>query len=359
VDIEEVVISGFAGLWSSEALGEVLDFRENGKLGVYSGTGDYTGSYKFDLDNGKGAIELAEDKYTFTVGWDTLNVDEVGSYLRADKKLDIAVFVSQHANPLVATWYDTTGVYGTMTFYADYTFDLVMYGQTLTGTYTFSPADGTGTVTISQTGDTAEMTYADGSLILDGMTFTQTFVQQPGAEEIFAAVEGVWYDMEGTDETVTFYNDGRIDVNSGGQYYTGTFTFDPFELAGTITIEYMGEITNAEFLLSADMLVIDSYYYTREVVMLTGSILGTWYDIEGMQGTLYFDKDGLAIMDSFGTMFYGTYTFDQSTGIGSMTLEFVEGPFTWSLYLVDTKLATDDATYTQDYVEQTTETNAG
>jgi hypothetical protein len=186
-------------------------------------------------------------------------------------------------------------------------------------------------------------------------------VEQPGADDLYAAVAGTWYDTNMTDEIIILHNDGKAEASGGDLYYSGTYTFDPFEQKGVITLTDGTNSEDYEFYLSGDVMYIGEYTYSLHppVATDTASILGTWYDIAGMQGTLYFDKDGLAVMDSYGTMFYGTYAFDEAAGTGTMTLEFVEGPFPWNLTMWEGLLYTDDTMYTKEYVEQTTETNAG
>lgn len=360
-DIEEVVISGFAGLWSSEELGEVLEFAGGGKLNVYSGAGDLTGRYDYNIRTGEGSFTVEEADFTFSAGWDTLSVDNIGAYARAKKGLDVAAFVSRFANPLPATWYETTGAYGEITFGEDGTFALTLYGETFTGTYTYDTQTASGTVTIDETGDPADFTYADGTLTLDGMTYTQDYVAQPTGDDVLTTIAGIWYDTAIPGETVTFYKDRTVDIGSSEGTHSGTFTFNPLDLSGVITVSDGTQTVEFNFYLSGETLYVDEYTYSREepVVTETGSILGTWYDTEGLLGTLYFDKDGLAIMDSYGTMFYGTYAFDVASGVGTMTLEFVDGPNTWGLYLFGGSLYTDDGVYMQDDVEQTTDTNAG
>lgn len=357
-DIKAALLKSLEGMWSSEALGEVIEFHKEGRLRVYAANGDLDGGYDFDIRKGQGSFTVNGKAFEFTAGWNTLSVDTVGDYVRAEKGLDAAAFVSRFANPLPGTWYETTGTYGTITFAADGTFALAVYGKTFAGTYTFEPGTGSGSVLLKETGETESFTYANGTVTLDGMTYTQNYVEQPGAEEINAAVEGAWYDDELPEEMVIFYGDGTLDVTGADTFYSGTYTFDPFEQNGVITLTDGTRSESYEFYLKDGMLYLNGYTYTRETPN-AGSILGTWYDTAGMQGTLYFDKDGLAIMDSYGTMFYGTYMFDETAGAGSMTLNFVDGPYTWSLYIWDGLLYNGDTVYTKNYVKQTSDTNAG
>ena len=171
---------------------------------------------------------------------------------------------------------------------------------------------------------------------------------------------GTWYDAELPEELIVFYSDGTAEVVSEDTYYTGTYTFDPFEQSGVITLTDGTQSDDFEFKLEGDTLNLNGYSYTKQPTdAVTGTVLGTWYDVAGLQGTLYFDKDGLAIMESYGVFFYGTYVFDTAAGTGTMTLDFMDGPNIWNLYLLEGLLYTGDAVYTQQVVEQTTDTNAG
>lgn len=358
-EIEEAVLDGMEGLWSSEALGEVIGL-DGGVLYVYAGNGDLTGSYDYDVRQGKGTLSLEGKEYDFSAGWDALNVVDIGTYVRAENGLDVASFVSRYANPLLATWYETTGTYGTIIFAADGSFVLEVYGKTFSGTYTYDTQTGSGSALLELTGEPEPFTYADGTLTLDGMAYTQSYVEQPTAEDINTAVTGIWYDEELPEELLIFYADGTVEVSSADTFYSGTYTFDPFEMNGVITLTDGVQSEEYPFSLAGDTLDLGGYTYKRQQTAgETGTILGTWYDVAGMQGTLYFDKDGLAIMESYGTFFYGTYVFDTGTGTGTMTLDFVEGPNTWNLILQNGLLDTGDAVYTQELVEQTTSTDAG
>ncbi len=353
-DIEEVVISGFAGLWSSEELGEVLEFAGGGRLNVYSGAGDFTGSYDYDIRKGEGSFTVEGTDVTFSAGWDTLSVGTIGPYARAEKGLDVTAFVGRFANPLPATWYETTGAYGEITFGDDGTFTLTLYGETFTGTYTYDTQAAAGIVTIDETGDPADFTYTDGTLTLDGMTYTQDYVAQPTGDDVLTAIAGIWYDTATPGETVTFYTDRTVDVGSPEGTHSGTFTFNPLDLSGVITVSDDTQTVEFNFYLSGETLYVDEYTYSREepVVTETGSILGTWYDTEGLLGTLYFDKDGMVIMESYGVFVYGSYAFDAASGVGSMSLEVEGSTYTLNVYMFGGSLYTDDGVYTKDFVAQ-------
>jgi hypothetical protein len=355
IDIKEVALAGFEGLWSSQKLGEVVELDRNGRVTVYSGGGELDGSFDFDLRSGMGTITVGDDIYAFSADWDTLSVETVGDYMRSEENMDVAAFVRQYANPLLGTWYETTGQYGSITFADDGTFSLELYGQKLTGEYTFDAASGTGSVTSDNTGETTDMTYADGTLTLDGMTYTQDYMAQPGADDVYSEVAGAWYAASDPDTSITFNTDGTADLYSDGQSFSGTFTFNPLDLTGVLTLTEDAGATDYNFNVTDGVLYFDDFAYTREqpgTTEPTNTILGKWYDMTGTIGTLYFDKDGLVIMESYGVMFSGTYTFNESAGSGTMTVQYANGPADIGLYLFEGVLYTDEATYTQNYVEQ-------
>jgi len=355
-DPESVVLAGFEGLWSSEKLGEVVKLDEEGGLMVYSGTGELSGRFDFNIKSGRGTIMLRDKVYAFSADWNKLTIETVGDYNRAKKNLDVDAFIRQYGNPLLATWYETTGNYGDISFKGDGTFALELYGQTVTGAYTYDFETGTGTITSDKTGETVNFTYADGTLTMEGLTYTQKYVAQPGADDMFAEIKGIWYDIGTEDEAVTFNSDGTVKMVTGGNDYTGTFTFNPLELNGLMTVSDGENTVKFNFYLDGGALHIDNKYtYSRqqpETIEPAGTILGTWYDKAGYMGTLYFDKDGLVVAESSGLVFYGTYTFDESTGTGKMTIQYDEGPMDFSLHLTEGELYTDQATYTKDNVEQ-------
>lgn len=354
-DIEDAVLHGLEGLWSNKELGEVVELRD-GALLAYTGAQELTGNYEFDVRHGRGTLRFEGGEYEFSADLSALSIEAIGTYERAENGLDVAAFLSEFGNPLLTTWYDTAGAYGSITFNADDTFAIEVYGKTFEGTYMFDKQSGIGSATLDLTGEAEEFTYADGVLTLEGVTYTQQYVDQPTADDVFNAVTGEWYDPQLPEEVVIFYEDGTVGVSGGDMFYTGTYTFDPFDQSGVITLTNEEQEERYEFSLFDGTMDLSGYSYIRRAQQTqVGTVLGTWYDTAGVQGTLYFDKDGFVLMDSHGVMYTGTYTFNAASASGSMTLDYIDGTQTWSLELRDEMLNTGDAVYTLEMVEQSAE----
>jgi hypothetical protein len=189
------------------------------------------------------------------------------------------------------------------------------------------------------------------------MTYTQQYVEQPGAEDFYAAIAGAWLAVQDSGLALEFAEDETVVFYTHGESFNGTYTFNPLEQTGTIALTDASETAHYTFRVSDDMLYVGDYPYMRVdalniVAEPTDSLLGIWYDEAGEAGTLYFDKDGLVLMDTHGVMYSGTYTFDKDEGSGTMVLQVDGEDVRISLYLLYGTLYTDDAIYTQSYVEQ-------
>ena len=273
------------------------------------------------MSKGSGTITSDGDKLGFSADWDAIEVEDIGSFKRADKSLDITAFIKEYGNPLIGTWYDTEAVHGDITFNEDYTFELATYGQKYTGTYTFDPLSDSGSVTLDASGVTGEFSLSGDTLTLEGVTFTMDIVEQPGAGDDTYAIAGSWYETSGAG-SATFNEDGSVEYVSYGEKVTGTYTYDPLDLSGTITLQYMGGTSKLDFQLGDDeKLDINGYMYTRDYVAPLQTLQGTWYDVAGQAGTIYFDAEGVLTMESGGQEIQGTYTFDAPTGKGTISPE--------------------------------------
>lgn len=351
-DVEEYVLQSMEGLWSSEEIGEILDFR-NGKVSVYSGYGDFEGTYNYDIDNGEGVFSVNNQDFTFYADYDLMTITDTGSYKSADSSIDIKAFVSQYAMPIVGMWYDKSGTYGTIEFYKDGTAEVMMFGQPLTATYTFDAAAGTGTFFTDVSGETSNMTLTDGIIVIDDIQYSQDVVEQMGVEDLQNAIDGIWYESSGLLGTVMFYEDGSVGMDMYSQYYTGTYTFNLIDGTGQIFINVDGADTTLNISVDGDILYIEGSAYTRDYVAPVTGVLGMWYDTSGMSGTINFYDDGSVLMETYGVQLVGTYAFDVMTDSGSMTVSYLDESMCCDITLHQGILDVEGITYTQDYVEQT------
>ena len=92
------------------------------------------------------------------------------------------------------------------------------------------------------------------------------------------------------------------------------------------------------------------------VVLLTGGqgktgIPGIWYETTGYGGTMTFNPNSTFEMELMGMTFSGTYTFDDTTGIGEITLDYLGTQIPGNIYLKDGTLDFEGTEYTRNYVE--------
>jgi hypothetical protein len=352
-DIEEIVMGPLYGLWSSETAGAVLELKDNGDVISYTTFGDYTGDFEFDIDKGEGSMSVNSFDYTFVVAGDVMTLDEELVYEKASDGLDIDAFIASYSNPLTTgTWYEASGIFGSIDFFNDGTFTVLSSSGTYNGTYTFDASSGSGQLNY-ETGGVSYITFTDGWLDIDGYTFTQNYVEPP---EDYSAVEGTWYESAG-EGSITFYSDGTFSFYYNDTYYWGNFTFNTASDTGTVTLD-TGETLNFE--LYGDSLYVEDIAFTREYADTSvGTIEGTWYDTDGVNGTLDFYQDGTVYMYSYGNYLSGTFTYDYDLGYGTMWLDNNGATETYELYLYDNNslVIADEAWttfiyYTKDYVYQ-------
>ena len=329
-DPEELVLSALQGLWSSEEIGEVLEFK-SGKINVYSGYGDFDGTYDYDIDKGQGTFTANGAEFEFYADYDGLSVTNTGEYVKADKSLDIKAFVTEHAMPLLGMWYDASGTYGSIEFNNDGTAQLVMFDQPLTATYTYDVASGTGTFSTEATGETSTMTYQDGTIVIDGITYTQNYVEQMGADDL-QTITGTWYEATGTLGTLEFYDDGSVAMDLGGAFYTGVYSYDPITSSGVMNIDVNGTGSTIYFGVQDGRLDTDQASYTRDYVEPEMGLTGIWYSLAGTSNTLSFGDDGSAyFMDADNNVLSGTYTFNVAAGYGTLTLDVDGTPMDYDM----------------------------
>lgn len=348
-DVEEYVLKAMEGLWSSEEIGEILKFND-GRVLVFSGYGDFQGTYDYDIEKGEGVFTVNNQDFTFSADYDLITVNDTGSYNKADSHIDVEAFVSQYAMPILGMWYDTSGTYGTIEFYQDGKAEVVMFGQPLTAEYTYDAATGTGTFFTDMTGETSPMTLNNDVIEIDGIQYTQDAVEQMSMEDLQGTVTGTWYETTGTLGTVTFYEDGSVGMDMYSEYYTGTYSYDPITGSGEIYEDTSGASTG--FTLQDDAIYIEEVVYTRDYVEPATGILGMWYDASGMAGTINFYDDGSVLMETYGVQLVGTYAFDVMTDSGSMTVSYQDETLSCDLSLHQGILDVEGIQYTKDYVEQ-------
>jgi len=96
--------TSIAGLWSCEENADVLKFKENGSVYVYSADDTQKGTYEYTKNKAEGVITLDDTDYDFTVDKDEINVEDMGVYTKEDAEdFDIDTFIEDNTTATEAT----------------------------------------------------------------------------------------------------------------------------------------------------------------------------------------------------------------------------------------------------------------
>lgn len=208
--VQSAAVNGF---WYSEDRGEALEFRDSGSVRVYTTADEFKGDYTYDSLKGMGVITVEDEDYQFAVGKDGLYVDGMGSYEQAKGSFDVDDFIdgmsalngdvdlgnnddpaqkpisepadipngnvsgNADTTDIQGIWYETTGYGGTLEFYSDGTYAMVVMGYTFGGTYEYNPSTGQGLLGDADSGDTYEFTLTNGVFEMDAMQYTRDYVE--------------------------------------------------------------------------------------------------------------------------------------------------------------------------------------
>ena len=257
-DIEEIVTASLIGLWKNDGNGEVLEFGKSGDATSYAPNGKFTGSYEFEIENGKGKFKILEYEYPLTCDGQTMAVEGIGTYEKVPDDFDITAFVNTHGNPLTGLWYDVSGVSGTIEFFTDGKYTFTSNGVENTGKYTFDNAAKTGEF-VSSSGASGPIVYNDGTLEIDGIYFTQEYVEQKAGADVSALI-GTWSEPSGYGE-ITFYNDGTFYVYLNDTMYSGSYTYDPAAYTGTVTTD---DSETLSFYIYGDTLYLEEIAFIKD-----------------------------------------------------------------------------------------------
>ena len=90
------------GVWYNNSVGAVLEFRDNGRVYVYTADDQYKGEYEFDKQKSEGVIFLDDEEAEFELKNDKLVLEDT-SFRRADDDFDIDDFIAQADGSVSAT----------------------------------------------------------------------------------------------------------------------------------------------------------------------------------------------------------------------------------------------------------------
>lgn len=91
------------------------------------------------------------------------------------------------------------------------------------------------------------------------------------------------------------------------------------------------------------------------VVLLTGpssDIAGTWYDVDGVAGTIDFKGGNTCTLKAMGLELDGNYTYDPQSGGGEITISFFGETSSSAFDIKDGTLHLEGTRYTKDKVKQ-------
>ncbi len=344
-DVEEYVLRTLQGAYSNDERAEVVEIQKDGDLTVYAVDAIVDGEYEYDVTDGEGTIALEGGEYDFSASMESIDIEDVGLFVKQDKGFDIEAFLAQYGSRVEGLWYDMNGTAGSLEFMEDGTYTLVLYGAEYYGTYTFDETAGTGKMTLGES--STDFYIEDGTLNYEGLVYTRDYVEQMGAEDLYAMVAGKYYDKNGMMGTIELFTDGTATIVQYGVEYAATYTINPFEGTGVITVTDTGEA--AEFFISDGVIGIGETTYTLDYVeQVDATVTGTWYDMDEDAGVLQLNADGTAVYEFQGNIYYGTYTFDVMYGTGQLSLEYEGETLIYDMSLDAGFLIVGDSTFTSE-----------
>ena len=126
------------GLWYCEEAGDAVEFKGNGKVIVYTSSGDLNGEYEYNRLSREGVISIDDTEYDFVVEKEEMDIIGEWTYIRADKDFDLDEYLDD-ANPsLTTTLSPTPAVENVSDLSLTLSFD---FGDR-TGSYTGEMVDG-------------------------------------------------------------------------------------------------------------------------------------------------------------------------------------------------------------------------
>lgn len=335
VDTEKFVKEGLLGLWSNEKTAQVLELKGSGDITVYSIEGERNSVYDYDIGNGKGSFTADGKKAVFSVRINELDVDGTEVYVRQNSGFDIPAFIEKYGNPLKGVWYDASGIIGKFSFQAGGRLFVTSYGKEYQGTYTFSNAEGRGSLSFG--GIRMDIVFSAGSLKIRGQAFTRNYIVQKGRNDVYGQLIGIWYDKLGSG-TIRFSADGTAVFERNGESVNAECEFNPLDGSGTIKLNYTDGAKSVNILLSNGVLAAGEWLYIRDAVEQKVGITGSWKDSDGRVGTLTLKAGGNAELIFAGSTYSGTYSFDAGLGKGTITTVYNGKTWTFDMELMGERL---------------------
>ena len=221
------------GVWYSEDNGDVLRFRDGGRVTLYAPDDDVRGNYDYDQREGEGLLTLDDEEYDFTVIDDELDVDDMGEYERADDDFDIDDFLDGMTEEVAAVPEDTP-------------VPEITPAPTQVPTPTPEPTAVVETVTdktLALAFAFGEKTGSYSGELVNGVPHGYGTYSSVNSDGVAWTYEGQWQDGHFEGEGTTTWEDGFVETGTySGDYLNGQ---GREKLNGRI--QYEGSYLNSEY----------------------------------------------------------------------------------------------------------------
>ena len=208
------------GTWYNESNGIVLDFRNNGRVYVWTADDETKGEYEFDKRDGEGVIFLDDEETEFTLKNGRLVLEDKTSFRSADDDFDIDEFIAQAEVTPSAEVSELPSASAVISEATPTPTIQTVTKQTMTLLFAFGERTGT------YTGD-----------IVDGLPHGYGTFESQNPSGMGWTYEGQWENGHFSGQGTTYYEDGWIytgyheaDVMVSGQIYTPEYLLYDGEL---------------------------------------------------------------------------------------------------------------------------------
>ena len=236
---------------------------------------------------------------------------------------------------------------------------------------------GGGEIYTDDTGEVLAMELNIDTLTIEGIVFVRGSGEQ---NALLPQMQGFWQVCGATEYPPV--NDYALGLGKGIEFWGEQMDFYDAYLVDTLDIDF--EFTDSgqmHYIEDGDEYFVNVYFETvagEEMLVMTSDsgtiylmrstyqefmgeerdnrVAGMWYDETGFGGTVQFFKDDRISITMIGVPFTGTYSFEEDSGTGQITIDEMSGvemdeesaPF----ILDDGTLEIDGSFYTREYVPQ-------
>ena len=248
-----------AGMWydTSGTYG-TIEFYKDGTAEVIMFGQPLTATFTFDAAAGTGTFfsDISGETSTMTLSDGVIEIDGIQYTQEVVQQIGTEDFEAT----VTGTWYETSGVAGSVTFYDDGSVGMDMYYQYYTGTYTYDPISGEGELYLDTIDAGTSFYVQDGTLFIEDSAYTRDY-SAPAT-----GIVGMWYETTGEASSINFYDDGSVLMNAYDMQMIGTYVFDVTTDSGTMTLSFADEPMTVDIYLHQGILDVDGIQYTQNYV---------------------------------------------------------------------------------------------